>query len=346
MRQLIMSCSIPKLLHPYFLRYEDQLGHKFPNKKELIEFLKMVKLKESKLKWALNQKNKKNKHLAYICGVKVRRLQQLKAEYRRIGEIPKLRWNRRPKTELTEEGKQLIRKSVQESRLQGAVAIRLYIQKYYGKTFPKNKLHKFLLKEGISKPDKKKQKQRKYCRYQRKHSFSLGHMDWHESKAIPGKQVITWEDDASRIMLAGGEFDNATTENAKKVVIEAKHAAWEYSAFLNQLNTDRGSQFYANKKDEKGNKGVAEFEEFLIKEGIKHIPSRRNHPQTNGKEERWFRTYEERRLEFGSFEEFVSWYNNRIHLGLSRTSGITPNEAVINKLRPENIIGLFFRRFI
>jgi len=72
--------------------------------------------------------------------------------------------------------------------------------------------------------------------------------------------------------------------------------------------------------------------------------SRRNHPQTNGKEERWFRTYNEKRREFRSFKEFIDWYNNTIHLGLDRKKGVTPNEAILNKLRPESLLGLFFRR--
>lgn len=42
----------------------------------------------------------------------------------------------------------------------------------------------------------------------------------------------------------------------------------------------------------------------------------------------------------------MNWYNNTIHLGLSRKEGITPNEAVVNKLQPEALIGLFFRRKI
>jgi len=191
----------------------------------------------------------------------------------------------------------------------------------------------------------KKKKQRKYCRYQREHTFSLGHMDWHESRAVPGKLAIAWEDDASRLILAGGEFDNANTENSMRVVKEAKKAAWEYSAHLRELNTDKGTQFFGNTKDGKGERALADFERFLAREGIRHIPSRRNHPQTNGKNERWFRTYEEKRLEFASFQEFVEWYNNRIHLGLSRTEGITPREAALNKLSPESLIGLFFRRF-
>ena len=54
-------------------------------------------------------------------------------------------------------------------------------------------------------------------------------MDWHESKAIPGKWLCAWEDDASRLVPAGGEFDNPTTENAIKVVREAKKVTWEVS---------------------------------------------------------------------------------------------------------------------
>jgi len=308
----------------------------------------MVKLKEGKLRYAFKQKEKgvKNKYLASLVGVGIRRFQQLYAQYKMTGEVPKLKKERRPKTELTDEEKSLIDKAVKESKLNGAVKIRLYIEKYYNKKLPYGKIHNYLLRKGISKPDKKKQKQRKYCRYERKHSFSLGHMDWHESKVVKGKWVSAWEDDASRKILAGGEFDNATTENAIKIVKKAMKAAWDsYSALLLALNTDKGSQFYANKKNSQGERGLAKFERFLEKAGIKHIPSRRNHPQTNGKEERWFRTYNEKRKEFNSFKEFMEWYNNTIHLGLNRKKGITPNEAVLHKLRPESLLGLFFRRF-
>lgn len=338
------SCSIRKLLHPYFLRYQKYVDGRFSDKNELLAFLAMVKLKEGKLKWALKQTNKKNEHLAFICGIKVRRFQQLKAEYGKTGILPGLVWNRRPKTHLTEDEKELINRAVRESFLGGAVSLRLYIDKYYHKKLPYGKIHRHLLASGMSKPDEKKKKQRKYCRYQRKYSFSLGHMDWHESSVIPGKWVAAWEDDAARGILAGGEFDHATTENAIKLVEEARKKALNtYSALLLALNTDKGSQFYANKKDRDNNKGVSAFEKYLKKVGIQHIPSRRNHPQTNGKEERWFRTYEENRHKFKTFEEFMNWYNNRIHLGLNRKEGITPNEAILHKLRPGSLLGLFLR---
>ncbi len=306
----------------------------------------MVKLKEEKLEWALKQRGKKNKDLAFVCGVKLRRFQQLKAEHKSTGKIPELNLNRRPGTELSEEQKELIRKAAEESKLEGAVTLRLHIMRYYNQAIPRNKLHEFLLKEKISKPDKKKQKQRKYCRYQRKHSFSLVHLDWHESRILPDKQVCAVEDDASRLILSGDEFDNATTENSIKLMEEAENKAFaDYSAIILAVNTDKGSQFYANKNTNKEEKGECEFETYLKEKGIQHIPSRRNHPQTNGKEERWFRTYEEKRAQFNTFQEFINWYNNRIHLGLSRIEGITPQETVFHKLRPQSLIGLFFRRF-
>jgi hypothetical protein len=52
---------------------------------------------------------------------------------------------------------------------------------------------------------------------------------------------------------------------------------------------------------------------------------------------------EVKEMKFKSFKEFIKWYNDKIHLGLSRKEGITPNEAIINKLQPEAILGLFLR---
>jgi len=306
----------------------------------------MVKLKEGKLKWALKQTNKKNHELALICGVKTRRFLQLKAEYKITGVVPKLNLNRRPKTVLNPEEIQLLERAIEESKLTSAVALRLYIEKYYSKTLSKGKIHDYLLKTGISKEDPKKKKQRKYCRYERKHSFSLGHMDYHESRIISGKHVIIWIDDASRYILAGLECDAATTENAIWIVKEAKNIAFrEFRGILLALNTDKGAQFYANKYTSKGTKGISQFEIFLKEEGIEHIPSKRNHPQTNGKNERWYRTYEEKRGLFDSFEEFIQWYNKRIHLGLSRTEGITPSEAICARLREESMVGLLFTKY-
>jgi hypothetical protein len=78
--------------------------------------------------------------------------------------------------------------------------------------------------------------------------------------------VIAWLDDARRMILAGGEFDHPMAENAIKVVKTAKKVAWtEYSAILHALNTDRGSQFYANKKAKNGALGISKFQQLIEK---------------------------------------------------------------------------------
>ena len=331
------------------MRFKSTLLYRQLDTEKAISFLSMVKLKEKRLEWALREKDKgkKNKDLLSHLGIKMRRFQQLCAQYRITNEVPRLNQNRRPKTVLSQEHQILIKKALEESKIEGALALRLYLQKYYNVLIPKNKLHLFLLEEGVSKEDPKKKKQRKYCRYERKHSFSLVHLDWHTSRAVPGKQVCVVEDDASRLIICGGEFDDSKAEKNIKLTKEAMNIAYQqYSAIIEEVNTDKGAQFYANKFDKNGEKGMSEYETFLEQEGIHHITSRRNHPQTNGKEERWFGTYEKNRNKFNSFEEFINWYNNRIHLGLSRTEGITPNEAVIHKLQPSSLLGLFCKRWM
>lgn len=307
----------------------------------------MVKLTDKKIKWGVKKiiSGKLTiKEVAEIYEVSTRRFQVLVKEYKETGVYPAMKKERRPRTELSDDDKEIIDNALKESLLEGAVKLRLYIEMKYGKKIPYNKIHRYLLEKGMSKEEKNKKKQRKYCKYERDHSFSMVHLDWHESKTIKGKQVCIVEDDASRLILCGGEFNDSKEDNNIELMKQAIRIAYErYSSIIREVNTDKGSQFYCNKNDNSGNRGRSEFELFLAEQGINHIPSRRNHPQTNGKNERWFRTYKENRHKFKSFNEFVNWYNDMIHLGLNRRKGVTPNQAVMYKLPPESIIGLFMR---
>ena len=307
----------------------------------------MVKLTDKRIKWGVKKiisGELKTKEVSEIYEVTPRRFQELVKKYKETGIYPVMKKDRRPKTELSNEDKTLIDKALGESLLEGAVTIRLYIAKHYGKKLPYNKIHKYLLEKCISKEDEKKKKQRKYCRYERGHSFSLVHLDWHDSKFINGKYVSVIEDDASRLIICGGEFDNEEAINNINLMKKAIKIVYEkYSSVIREVNTDKGTQFYNSKLNNDGTRSISEFENFLIDNGIRFIPSRKKHHQTNGKQERWFRTYEENRHKFKSFNEFMKWYNDKIHLGLNRKEGITPNEAAINKLQPESVLGLFFR---
>jgi len=73
----------------------------------------------------------------------------------------------------------------------------------------------------LAKEQESKQERRKtWIRYERKHSLTAVHIDWHLSK-VNGKQLCSIVDDASRKVLSAGEFDNATEKNSLKVMNEA-----------------------------------------------------------------------------------------------------------------------------
>jgi putative transposase len=259
-------------------------------------------------------------------------------KYKESGMVHSLKSNRRPKTRLTDNQKKAIDNAWEDTRL-GARLLYYELIRRRNKV-PKNKIHQYLRETGKTRPNLRKQKKRKRCRYERTHTFSLLHADWLEHEDV---QVIAFEDDASRKILSIGEFTDATTENAIVVLKGAEKKASEVNSRIRELNTDRGSQFYANKRSRKGIKGVSEFEKYMESRGIRHIPSRRNNPQTNGKVERWFQEYKKHRERFGSAEEFAGWYNNRLHGSLWLEYAETPNEAFMRKLRPECLIWLFER---
>jgi putative transposase len=301
----------------------------------------MVKLTDKKIRWIVRNVSKKKvsaKEAARIYSITPRRVRQLTRQYAESGTEPALDPRRRPRTRLTDVQKQAIDEAWEETRL--GARLLYYELRRRGHKVPKNKMHEYMGKTGRSRPNKRKQKPRKRCRYERKHTCSLLHADWTEHE---GRQVIAFEDDASRKILSMGEFGEATAENAIDVLKAAEKEAAGVNCPIRELNTDRGSQFYANKWSRKGVKGVSEFEKYLDSRGIRHIPSRRNNPQTNGKIERWFQEYKKHRERFGSAEEFVEWYNNRLHGSLWLEMGETPDGAFIRKLRPECLIWLFER---
>lgn len=301
----------------------------------------MTKLTNKKIRWIIRRKEegkKTNEQIAVAMKITPRRVQQIYQEYKETGTVPKLNRNRRPKTYLTEEQRQVIDEAFHEVYL-GARLLRHHIRRRHEMKIPQNKIHEYLLEKGYANPNPKKQKKRKRCRYERKHSLSLLHGDWFE---WDGGHVCGFEDDASRKMLALMMFDAANGENTLKVFKKTEKAVKGYNGYIAAVNTDRGTQFYANKQNKKGT-SMTEFQKYLKSTGIKHIPSRRNNPQTNGKFERWIEEYKKHRDKFRSDAKFMTWYNNRLHGALKLEWAETPNEAFIRKMRPEILLGLFFK---
>ena len=121
--------------------------------------------------------------------------------YKKTGKMPELKKERRPRTCLSDEQKKAIDKTFDETKL--SARLLYYELKARGNYTPKNKLYEYLKTKGHVAANPKKQKQRKRCRYERKHSGSLTHGDWHRTTENH-PHCILWEDDASRRILAGG----------------------------------------------------------------------------------------------------------------------------------------------
>jgi len=302
----------------------------------------MRKLNQRKIKWIIKQKEMgtTNREISTIQKITPRRIRQLYSQYKLTNQIPKLNKPGKQKRELTELEKKLI---IDEHKIYkvNALALEKIIKRKHNLCISHNKIHMVLTNNELAKRDPKKQKQRKWVRYERKHSLSLIHMDWHYSR---GKWVIACLDDASRLVLACGEFKNSSTKNTIKVLNKAIENYKDYLPIWSLLS-DRGTEFYANKKDKKG-RDKHKFKEYLQKLGIKHIVSRVNHPQTNGKLEKWFDTYDKKRYEFKSLNKFLYWYNEmRPHMSLDFEHAETPIEAFKRKLRPEVLLRLASKTF-
>lgn len=164
-----------------------------------------------------------------------------------------------------------------------------------------------MIKEGFQKPCKKRQKPRKYKRYEYPLPNIMWHCDWHiiKSEKLKGKNILVYIDDCSR-MIMGYVIGDATTSNSLFALYKA---IAEHKVIPYFLNSDRGTQFISNKYDKKG-KATHKFQESLEELGIKFIPSRRRHPQTNGKNEKFFHIldseFDER---FETIDDFIKWYN-------------------------------------
>ena len=300
----------------------------------------MVKLNKKKVQYIVSQrkKGKESQLIAQELKISQRRVQQIFKEYLRTKIMPELKKGRRPSVQLTDEQKKLIEEVYQRERI-GARLLKIVLdQEYPNNRIAKNKIYHYMLQKHYTHPNKKKQEQRKRCRYERTHAGSLLHIDTHYCKWDRKRKLIAVLDDASRKILAAGEFSTYNAQLAIKVMKESVQEAWKSRLLIQSVNSDRGTEFFANTAGKKQRKRH-EFLAYLDTQGIRHIPSRVQNPQTNGKLERWFQEYEKHRTRFSTLEEFISWYNNRFHGSVMTT----PQKAFWNKIPSESLIGLLFQ---
>ncbi len=256
--------------------------------------------------------------------------------YRRTGTIPALKRPGRPKSpELTLDERDAIIHAFETFKLCAC-----YLEKALcarGVRINHRRIHRVLRDEGLAVSEPHKQRRRKWIRYEREHSNSLWHTDWHKIKDErwwKGRWLICYEDDASRFIAGHGVYPTLTSPYSVEVLDGAIKRYGKPRSIL----SDHGSTFYAVESVAR-EKGLTEFEKYLLKNKIRFITGRVDHPQTNGKIEKFFDIFEKKVRFFPSIDGFMKWYNEvRPHGAFDLSKLETPVQMFYQKMEDREAI--------
>jgi putative transposase len=197
------------------------------------------------------------------------------------------------------------------------------ILKRKGFSISHRQIEKVLLRNNLVVPNIKKQKARKWVRYELPNPNDLWHTDW-SYDPFTGQQLSVYIDDRTRLITSYSVFKRSTAENSIALL---KAGIADYGK-PKAIMTDHGAQYHTNYPDSTQEKN--QFRTALDALGIKHYLARVNRPQTNGKVERFFLTYKTEYATgtFTNVKEYMQHYNKkRLHMSLNyRTPQETWNE--------------------
>ena len=188
-----------------------------------------------------------------------------------------------------------------------------HLLKRKGFSISHRQIEKLLLRNGLVQPNVKKQKARKWVRYELPNPNDLWHTDW-SYDPYSQQQLAVYLDDKTRLITSFGLFRNG---NAANSIALLKTGIASYGK-PKCVMTDHGSQYYANHPG--ANQENTQFRIVLDVLGIKHYVARVNRPQTNGKVERFFLSYktEYATSSFQSLGDYIRHYNEaRPHMSLN-----------------------------
>ncbi len=201
----------------------------------------------------------------------------------------------------------------------GALRIE-YLLKNKGFNISHRQIEKLLLRNNLVQPNVKKQRPRKWVRYELPNPNDLWHTDW-SYDPFTHQNLAVYIDDRTRMITSFGIFKNANAENTIALLKAGIATFGKPKAIM----TDHGSQYYANHPNAEQEK--TQFRIVLDYLGIKHYLARVNRPQTNGKVERFFLTYKTEFLtgNFKGITDYIKHYNGaRPHMSLNYK---TPKEV-------------------
>jgi len=197
-------------------------------------------------------------------------------------------------------------------------------------------VEKVLKKAGKESWSKRKKKYQRYTRFERQEPNELVQIDvkgptWIEDQG-QHLYLLTALDDYSRFLLVAKFYPHPVRQSD---ILEELDKCFATYGKPQQVLTDNGAQFFAVRG------GTSEFTRHMEQQGIEHIRSRVNHPQTCGKVERQhgtiFRELPRLRLTYcnSDLTQYRDYYNFfRPHQGIAL---LTPGERFMN-VPPKNIL--------
>jgi transposase InsO family protein len=293
----------------------------------------MGALNRRKVRWMAKEWERGEFSMGFICkAVRItpRHGRRLRARYEQTGVLPyPKRTGRKPKP-ITAEEKDRILAMKEHHPLSGANTLEKLLN-LNGGHIPHNRIHHILKLSGKAKDDPKKQKRRKYIRYQRKTSNSLWHTDLFE-KYEGNNVAILYEDDASRFMTGGQLLNRPTSAEC----VAAGQLAVAMYGKPKQMMSDHGTQFTSLPREGCLEPDPNEFQQWLQEDEIAQVKSRIKPPQSNGKIEKGGGIIRQLTTCLGSLERALYYYNfKRPHWSLNIEICETPFMAFIRKMRPE-----------
>ncbi|MDD5086326.1 MAG: DDE-type integrase/transposase/recombinase [Candidatus Nanoarchaeia archaeon] len=281
----------------------------------------MYKLNFKKRVWIVKQylNGTLTSKIAMSQSVTPRTVQMLIKSYKHGGwDVLKDHKTGRPETQLNKNA-EIIILDIRKRFGYGACHIEEILKKK-GFKISHRQIEKLMIRNTLVKPNVKKQKSRKWVRYELPNPNDMWHTDW-SYDPFTGKQLSVYIDDRTRLITSFGIFKRASADNTIALL---KVGIANYGK-PKSVMTDHGSQYYANKGSIL--QSNTQFRIALDVLGIKHYLARVNRPQTNGKVERFFLTY---KTEFGTgtfsnIKGYIRYYNEeRLHMSLGYK---TPKEV-------------------
>jgi putative transposase len=281
----------------------------------------MYKLNFKKRVWIVRQRLKgvKVSKIALSQGISDRAIREIMQRYRDQGfESLKDHKTGRPESQLHENA-EIIILDLRRRYGYGACHIEQILKKK-GFGISHRQIEKLLVRNELVMPNIKKQRPRKWVRFELPNPNDMWHTDW-TYDPYTQQQFSVYIDDRTRLITSYGLFKRATAESSVALL---KAGVMDYGK-PKSIMTDHGAQFYANRLDAKQEN--TQFRIALDALGIKQYVARVNRPQTNGKVERFFLSYKTEYATgtFNNISEYIKHYNEiRLHMSLNYK---TPKEV-------------------